>query len=100
MTSLESREISARHFSVPDYGQSFHNPVREELPTIRNLPKTRHSRSAPMPFAQIPPNPVTQLKMSLFLGDVLGRLTDFRWNPTWERDRANSVSPRRRVLLP
>jgi hypothetical protein len=35
MTSLESREISARHFSVPDYGQSFHNPVRKELPTNR-----------------------------------------------------------------
>src|ERR1700730_18352465 len=52
-----------------------------------------------MPSAQIELNPVTQLKMGLRFGDVLGRLTDFRWNPTWKRDRANSVRPRRRVFL-
>jgi len=38
--------------------------------------------------------------MSLLLGDVLGRLTDFRWHPTSKPDRANSVRPRRGVLLP
>jgi hypothetical protein len=51
-----------------------------------------------MPFAQIQRNPVAQLKMSLLFGDVLGRLTHFRWNPTRKRDRANSVGPRRGVL--
>jgi hypothetical protein len=35
-----------------------------------------------MPPVQIQSNPVTQLKMGLLVGDVLGRLTDVRWNPT------------------
>ena len=59
----------------------------------------RHSRCVPMPSAQIQPNPVTQLKMGLLFGDALGRLTDFAWNPTWKRDRADSVRPRPRVFL-
>jgi hypothetical protein len=52
-----------------------------------------------MPSAQIHPNPVTQLTEGLLFGDVLGCLTDFRWNPTWKRDGANSVRSRRRVFL-
>ena len=53
-----------------------------------------------MPSAQIHPNPVTQLTEGLLFGDVLGCLTDFRWNPTWKGDGANSVRPRRGVFLP
>src|SRR5260370_20100592 len=49
--------------------------------------------------AQIQRNPATQLKTGLFFGEILGRMADFRWHPSWKWDSTNSVRARRQMVL-